>query len=190
MRIHITGNAGSGKTTLARELGEILEIDVFGLDKIVWKESWEITSKEERTFLELELTRKKKWIIEGVSSTARQSADYVIFLDLSRLTCLKRAVLRSLKYLFSTRSELPKNCPEYKIVHKLIKMIWQFNKYARPIIIEDLKNKNCIAISGDSDLYDFIENVRHNKIIDYTPNIRGQSKNSSIGLKAIHEFLL
>jgi hypothetical protein len=30
MRIHITDNAGSGKATLARELGEILETDVFG----------------------------------------------------------------------------------------------------------------------------------------------------------------
>ncbi len=140
MRIHITGNAGSGKTTLARDLGEILNIEVFGLDKIVWRENWVATPKDERAFLEEELTSKQEWIIEGVSSVARQSADYIVFLDLPRCTCLKRGVLRSFKYLFSSRPELPNNCPEIKIIHRLIKLIWQFNKYMRPSIINDINN--------------------------------------------------
>jgi len=163
MRIHITGNAGSGKTTLARKLGEILNINVFGLDKIVWKENWIVTPKEERAFLEQELTRKPEWIIEGVSSFARQSADYIVFLDLPRSKCLIRGVLRSFKYLFSSRPELPNNCPEIKIIHRLIKLIWQFNKYMKPGIIYDLNTRNSITISNSKQLYCFLESVRHNK---------------------------
>ncbi len=166
MRIHITGNAGSGKTTLARELGAVLNVDVFGLDKIVWKENWGVTSKKERAALEGELTNKEEWIIEGVSSIARRSADYIIFLDLPRSTCLKRGVLRSFKHLFSTRQELPNNCLEFKIVHKLIKLIWQFNTLARPSIIGDMKNKNSITISSNNELYNFVENVKHNKALN------------------------
>lgn len=169
MRIHITGNAGSGKTTLARELGKILDIDVFGLDKIVWKENWGITPKDERVVLEKELTSKKSWIIEGVSSTVRQSADYIIFLDFPRETCLKRGLARSLKFLFTTRLELPENCPEFKIIHKLIKLIWQFDGNAKPAIIDDLKNKRCITITNNSELSNFVESVRHNKAINYAP---------------------
>jgi len=163
MRIHITGNAGSGKTTLAKELGEILNVSVFGLDKVVWKENWVVTPKDERAFLEKELTSKHEWVIEGVSSVARQSADYIVFLDIPRSTCLKRGILRSFKQLFSTRQELPNNCLEFKIVHKLIKLIWQFNKLARPSIISDIKNKYSITISNNNELYNFVESVRHNK---------------------------
>ena len=166
MRIHITGNAGSGKTTLAKELGEILSINVFGLDKIVWKENWAVTPKEERAFLELELTSKQEWIIEGVSLTARQSADYIVFLDFPRLTCMKRGLLRSFKYLFSTRPELPKNCPEILIIHKLIKLIWLFNKYVKPSIISDVNKKIRIIISSNNELYNFVESVRHNKNVN------------------------
>lgn len=166
MRIHITGNAGSGKTTLAKELGEILDINVFGLDNIVWKESWDVTPKEERAYLEQTLTSKPEWIIEGVSLAARKSADYIVFLDFSRSTCLKRGVLRSLKYLFSSRPELPKNCPEIKIIHRLIKLIWQFNKLAKPSIINDIKENSSITITNNNELYNFIEGVRHNKLLN------------------------
>lgn len=163
MRIHITGNAGSGKTTLARELGEILDSNVFGLNKIVWKENWEVTPIKERAYLEKELTSKPEWIIEGVSSAVRKSAEYIVFLDLPRSTCLKRGVLRSLKYMFSSRPELPKNCPEIKILHRLIKLIWQFNKIAKPSIINDIKESNSITITNNNGLYNFVESVRHNK---------------------------
>ena len=173
MRIHITGNAGSGKTTLASELGEILNINVFGLDKIVWKENWGITPSDERAAIEQELVSKDEWIIEGVSSIARKSADYIVFLDYSRATCLKRGILRSFKYLFSSRPELPKNCLEYKIIHRLIKLIWRFNELAKPSIIKDIKNKNGITISSNAELYSFLESVRHNKALN-APD--GQSK--------------
>lgn len=55
-----------------------MNIDVFGLDKIVWKEGWVATSKDERALLEKELASKQEWVIEGVLSIARQSADYFL----------------------------------------------------------------------------------------------------------------
>ncbi|CCN34445.1 hypothetical protein VIBNISO65_1780052 [Vibrio nigripulchritudo SO65] len=33
MKIHITGNAGSGKTTLASRLGEALDLSVYSLER-------------------------------------------------------------------------------------------------------------------------------------------------------------
>jgi len=165
MRIHITGNAGSGKTTLARELGELLDIKVYGLDKIVWKENWIATPGEERCLLEKDLASRPVWIIEGVSSIVRKSADIVIFLDMPRHICIKRGILRSFKYLFSSRPELPKNCPEIKILHRLVKIIWQFNRYAKPRIISDINKKDNITISNNSELNSFVEIVRHNKSI-------------------------
>ncbi len=77
MRIHITGNAGSGKSSFAESIGDILGVHVYGLDKIVWKEGWEKTPSHERKRLEEELVAKPQWIIEGVSSIVRQAV-YVI----------------------------------------------------------------------------------------------------------------
>lgn len=167
MRIHITGNAGSGKTSLAKELGEILNVNVFGLDRIVWKANWVVTPKEERFLLEQELIDQQEWIIEGVSSAVRKAADCIIFIDLPRGVCIKRAGLRSFKYLFSTRPELPSNCPEIKIIHKLIKIIWQFDQYAKPNIINDMTSGNSITISTQSELDDFLAVVKQKKAITF-----------------------
>ena len=45
-RINITGNAGSGKTTLAKNLGRRLSIPVIHLDQIVWQPNWQKTPPE------------------------------------------------------------------------------------------------------------------------------------------------
>ena len=55
MRIHVTGNAGSGKSTFAKNIGDMLGINVYGLDKVVWKEGWQKTALDERKRHENEL---------------------------------------------------------------------------------------------------------------------------------------
>lgn len=45
-RILVVGCCGAGKTTLSRELGEILRIPVYHLDRYFWKPGWVEDSKE------------------------------------------------------------------------------------------------------------------------------------------------
>lgn len=47
-KIHVTGNAGAGKSTLTYELGKILNIPTYCLDSIVWKPGWTETDSERR----------------------------------------------------------------------------------------------------------------------------------------------
>lgn len=165
MRIHITGNAGSGKSTFAKNIGDILGLHVYGLDKIVWKEDWGKTPPQERKKFEEEIAAKPQWIIEGVSSIARQAADVTIFLDYPRSICYLRCVKRNWRYLFSSRPGLPNNCPEIKIIPSLAKIIWQFPYIAKPIIITEMnmKNKKIITISSNDEMSQFISTLRHNK---------------------------
>lgn len=175
MRIHITGNAGSGKSTFAKNIGDTLGINVYGLDKVVWREGWRKTPLVERKRLEEELASKPQWIIEGVSSIARQTADLIIFLDFPRNVCYLRCVKRNWRYLFSSRPGLPDNCPEIKIVPTLAKIIWYFPYVAKPIIINEMniQEKAYIIISSNDEIVQLLSEIKR---------VRRQSKNSCISV--------
>jgi adenylate kinase family enzyme len=126
VRINVTGNAGAGKTTLAHAVGAAFELPVFSLDPIVWMRGWRKRPSDERAILEQALVRQPVWVIDGVSQRVRDAADLVIFLDVSRPRCLVRALARSLRNLSTSRPGLPPGCPEWRIVPRLARIIWQF----------------------------------------------------------------
>lgn len=136
-RIHITGNAGSGKTTLAIALGQHLRLPVFHLDSIVWQPHWQKTPPAERQTLEAALCEPEAWIIEGVSEQIRQHADRVLVLDTPTWQCLVRAAKRNLPYAFRSRPGLPAHCPEILIVPTLIRIITRFNSTIRKDLVRE-----------------------------------------------------
>lgn len=125
-RIHVTGNAGAGKTTLAARLGEHTGLPVFSLDRIVWRPGWRKTPPAERAALEEALIARPEWIVEGVSARVRAAADLVIFLDLPRAACVRRALVRTLRNRGRARPGLPADCPDWRIVPRLIGLIRRF----------------------------------------------------------------
>jgi len=136
-RIHVTGNAGSGKTTLSHEIGVALGLPVYGLDKIVWRPGWVKTPPDERRVLEDALIAEPAWVIDGVSERVRRAADIVIFLDVGPWPCLTRCLRRNLPYLFTGRPDLPEHCPEILILPDLIRLIRNFPRKVRPMILAD-----------------------------------------------------
>lgn len=155
-RIHITGNAGVGKTTLGEELASVLGLPFTSLDSIVWNPGWGRVEPEERRKREREVASYEEWIIEGVSPIIRNSADTIIFLDYPRMTSFVRCAGRNLRYLFKSRPGLPENCPEILIIPTLIKIIWTFSKNTRNNILKDFDaykdKKQLIHIQNDRKL--------------------------------------
>ena len=141
IRIFITGNAGSGKTTLSKQVGNSVGIIPTCLDKIVWQPNWVQTPKSERSEKIATLINNDSWIIDGVSYDVLKAADVVVFLDYLRIICFMRIIKRNWKYLFTSRPELPPKCPEIKIIKRLIAIVWNFEKLVKPQILQHI-NEN------------------------------------------------
>lgn len=125
-RIMVTGiSAGAGKSTFARELGNILRIDVYHLDTFFWKPGWVQASIEEFSETQMNIVREPEWIIEGnYKSTYEiraERADTIIYLELPLLVCLYRVFKRWYRNRGRTRPDLGEGCPE--------KIDWAFLKF-------------------------------------------------------------
>lgn len=91
-KIMIIGCGGSGKTTLAKQLSQELNLPLFHLDNYFWQPGWQEAPYDEFIEKQYELIMKDSWIIDGnytrSLSIRLREADTIIFLDISRWRCL------------------------------------------------------------------------------------------------------
>ncbi len=133
-RIIIIGCGGAGKSTLARQLGEKLDIPVIHLDKLFWKPGWVHVSNEEFDVLHTQELAKEKWIIDGNFNRTMPEriarCDTVIYLDFSRVACLLGVLKRVLTTYGTVRPDMGEGCPE-RIDFEFLKWVWGYNKNKR-----------------------------------------------------------
>ena len=134
-RILIIGCSCSGKSTLARAMGDKLGLPVVHLDQLWWREGWVNTTREEfDSCLEREL-EKDRWIIDGNYSRTMDKriarCDTVIYLDFSRWVCLLGMLQRVLGSYGKVRPDMAPGCPE-RFDWEFIRWIWNYNKRNRP----------------------------------------------------------
>jgi len=100
-RVVILGRGASGKSTLARRLGEITRLRVIELDKVFWRPGLVATPRSEWVLLQERLVAEPDWIMDGdlgpydVVEVRLCAADTIIFLDFSLVRCAWRAFRRS-----------------------------------------------------------------------------------------------
>lgn len=84
-RIIILGNAGSGKTTLARQLAQRLDLTHTEVDSLYWDPGWTPAPKEVFRERVSQAVQTDRWVLDGNYSTARDilwpRADTAIWLD-------------------------------------------------------------------------------------------------------------
>ena len=153
-RVLVTGNAGSGKSTVATALARKLGLPYWGLDAIVWGPGWVKTPTAVRNARFLEIAATPAWVVDGVSTVLLEAADTLVFLDYPRSTCYRRVLKRNVRYLFSSRPGLPPRCPELLIVPALAKLIWRFPSLVRPQILgrQRTLGPNFLHVRNDTDL--------------------------------------
>jgi adenylate kinase family enzyme len=100
-RIVILGRGAAGKSTLARQLGEMTGLPTTELDKLFWQSGLAPTLPAEWTALQEALAQKERWILDGdlgahdVVDVRLRAADTVILLDFGLVRCTWRALRRA-----------------------------------------------------------------------------------------------
>ena len=133
-RILIIGCGGAGKSTLARQLGEKLDLPVVHLDKLFWKPGWVESAPEEidgKIMAELE---KPQWIMDGNYNRTLplrvKYCDTILYLDFSRMACLLGVLKRILTTYGTVRPDMGEGCPE-RIDLEFLQWVWNYNKNKR-----------------------------------------------------------
>jgi adenylate kinase family enzyme len=140
-KIIIIGSGGAGKSVLAQQMGDILELPVFHLDALFWHPGWVETPRAEWEELQKRILSKDAWIIDGnyggTMGLRLDACDTVIFLNFARLVCLFRVLRRYLQFRGRTRPDMGDGCRE-RLSWPFVKWIWDYPKSRAPKIAKRL----------------------------------------------------
>lgn len=133
----LIGLPGSGKSTFASKLGNILNIPVHHLDRHMFEPGGKKKDKQEFIEIQKALLAEKAWVVEGCSFSTFEmrfaAADVLIYFHFSRLVCFWRLFKR----LFNYKKDFG---GLRAITWEILKYTWNFDKEKRERI-EELRKK-------------------------------------------------
>ena len=141
-RISIIGGSGTGKTTLADNIGKELNLPVCHLDGINYHKNWVERDKKERDSIIMKKINENKWIIEGTyrsTLTPRlERSDLIIYLDYSTFAQVKGVLMRFFKSHKHEKKEIP-GCNE-QMSFKFLMFVIKWRKNKRHEVMEKINN--------------------------------------------------
>ena len=110
-RINIIGTSGSGKSTFARSLAEVLQLPYFEMDQLFWKPEWVESTDEEFLPKVEQVAEGPQWVLDGnysrTSVIKLNRAQLLVWIDLPFLTTTFSVTCRAIKRSFSKKELWP-----------------------------------------------------------------------------------
>jgi len=115
-RVAVFGNAGGGKSTLAKRLADLTRLPLYSIDTMQWKTGSEAIPHEEYLRTHADLLRQDAWIIDGFGCVASawerfSQADTLVYVDLPLATHYWWVTKRLIKGLWIAPEGWPENSP-------------------------------------------------------------------------------
>lgn len=167
-RVWVVGSCGSGKTTTARRIAEILGTSSAHIDEYLWLPGWQLRERGEMLdMLEARLS-EDRWVMEGnLGRDARRlwaiadQADLIVWLDLPfRLTAL-RIARRSFKRSLLRRPCCNGNYETFRHAffsrHSMLLYAWRTRRL-RPVIYGKLlRSRRHVRLRTAGEVRGFLE---------------------------------
>lgn len=161
-RISIVGSGGAGKSTLSRELRDILHLPLFHLDNLFWRADKSHIDREEFDEKLNDIINQDKWIIDGDYSRTYEirieKSDTIIFLDYPLDVCLEGVKNR----IGKVREDMPWKEDIFDPEFKEWIIAWHENK--RPVLMELLEkykdNRNIYIFKSREETNIFLESLK------------------------------
>ena len=168
-RVAIFGNAGGGKSTLARRLSEATGLPLHSVDNLKYRSGGEELPHADYLETHAELLTQCEWIIDGFgcvpSAWARfAAADTLVFIDLPLFTHFWWVTKRLLKGLFVNPEGWPENSPIWQGSLNSYRVLWLCHRKLTPryrqLVTDSATTKQVHHLKSPRDLKLFLRDMR------------------------------
>ncbi len=136
-KVAVFGNAGGGKSTLARRLADLTQLPLYPLDKIEFRPGGGAVPHAEYLKVHAALLREEAWIIDGFGCVASAwdrfgEADTLVYVDLPLGTHFWWVTKRLIKGLFVNPEGWPDGSPVWTSTMRSYKVLWLCHRRLTP----------------------------------------------------------
>jgi adenylate kinase family enzyme len=140
-RVAIIGNAGGGKSVLARHLGRTLALPVHSIDDVQWEPGWTRAPAGRVEDAQRAWLREGRWIIDGWGSWELiaerfEAADTIVFIDFPLHVHYRWAMRRQVESMLGLRRDWPpRGCAAWPVTRELLRVMRYVHAEARPRLV-------------------------------------------------------
>jgi adenylate kinase family enzyme len=167
-RVAVFGNAGGGKSTLARRLAELTQLPLHTVDMMQFRAGGVAVPHEEYLKAHAELLRQDEWIIDGYGGIAPAwqrfaEADTLVYVDLPLVTHGWRVTKRLITGLFVAPKGWPENSPLWSSTISSYKVLWPCHRRLTPryrqLVATEATSKRVHHLKSPAEMAAFLDAV-------------------------------
>lgn len=168
-KVAIFGNAGGGKSTLAKKLADITQLPLHPIDSLQYLPGGEQIPHDAYLRQHGELLCRSEWIIDGFGDVATAwerfaEADTLVYIDLPLLVHVWWVSKRLVKGLFVMPEGWPKDSPILSSSLKSYRVLWLCHRRLTPryrqYVADAASNKTVHHLKSPSDIRSFLQAVQ------------------------------
>jgi len=173
-KVAVFGNAGGGKSTLARNLAELTRLPLYPLDLMQFKAGGGEVPREQYLAAHADLLRRDAWIIDGYGCLASAwerfaAADTLIYVDLPRFTHYRWVTKRLIKAMFVKPEGWPEKSPMWASTIDSLRVVGRCHRHLTPkyrqLVAEAAASKRVHHLRSPTQIQSFLDAVRREHAI-------------------------
>ena len=177
-KVAVFGNAGGGKSTLAKKLADLTKLPFYPLDMIQYRPGGGKVPHDEYLAAHANLLDQDEWIIDGFgcipSAWERFArADTLVYIDLPLVTHHWWVTKRLIRGLFVTPEGWPESSPMWSSTIDSFKVLWLCHRRLTPryrqLVAAAAASKRVHHVKSPSEMAAFLDAIKRERLLEIAP---------------------